>query len=636
MKLIESYTMRSHILSSFRSATMHLAQASIAIAATLVLAACGGGGTTADNGATTAGTVSNNGTAQSGLRALPAAYLTRRAVSYSPFRSGNRDTETVTDAMVKQDLDLLVAGGIGLIRLFDSSENVSARTLRLINDNHMDLKVHLGVYVNSFEYWNLDAATSANIQSLNDAEVARGVALANSYPSIVLAVSVGNETQVDWSTVNISSRRLAAYIQTVRGQIVQPVTTDDNYAVYAGKLPQHPAENQMSEVLAQIDFASIHTYAIEDAQYSNFADADSWPDWDWRQIGVTDTSKRAAAMMDAALGKTQRDYALARAYMDAKGKAQLPIIIGETGWKAVDPSGTGRYKFLANAANQKMYYDRLLSWVDATKNGSGPKSIIYFEAFDEPWKSSDDKWGLFNVSRQARYAIQGKNPNGGTWIYETKPGNVAYTDADAVFFVPPTLKAAVAASRYTLYADNATAGEVLAKTLTPDMTWDAFDGGTATRNEADASTSATGDGPNSLSIVPNPAFNTVQYGWGLLAHSATDVNDNLFAYAATGSLHFSIKTTYAGKMKIGIATDTEDRSGAEAYVLLSNGDRYGYCNTGVWCDVSIPLSALAAVNPNLDLHYVLNRFIISDKYVDTGNTPGATTKINIDKIYWSK
>jgi exo-beta-1,3-glucanase (GH17 family) len=629
--------MRSQTLNSFRSTANRLTQALTAIAAALVLAACGGGGTTTDNGVTTSATISNNGTAQTGLRALPAAYLTRRAVSYSPFRSGNRDTETVTDTMVKQDLDLLVAGGIGLIRLFDSSERVAARTLRLINDNHLDLKVHLGVYVNSFEYWNLDAATSANIQAFNDAEVARGVALANSYPDIVIAVSVGNETLVDWSTVNVSSKKLASYIQTVRGQIVQPVTTDDNYAVYAGKLPQHAAGNQISEVLAQIDFASIHSYPSEDAQYSNFADADTWPDWDWQQAGVSDVNLRAAAMMNAAIGKTKKDFAAVRTYLDAKGKAQLPIIIGETGWKAVDP-GTGRYKFMGHPANQKMYYDRLMTWVDSTKNSGGPKSIIYFEAFDEPWKGSDDKWGLFNVNRQARYVIQGKNTASATWVYEptNKTAGAPYVESDALYYMPPTLKTAITENRYTIYADTATPGEVLAKTLTPDMKWDAFDGGTATRNETDAITFAPGDGPNSLSIIPNPAFNTVQYGWGLLAHSATDVNDNLSAYAANGRLNFRINTTYAGKMKIGISTDTDSRSGAEAYVILSNGDSYGYCNTGVWCTVSIPLSALTAANPNLDLRYVLNRFIISDKYADTGNAPGATTKINIDNIYWSK
>ena len=632
MNPIENPTMRSNTLPSFQALSQRLLQATLAASATLLLLACGGGGTTTDNGATTANTTSNSGVSQSGLRALPDAYLVRRAASYSPFRSANRDTETITDAMVKQDLDLMVAAGIGLIRLFDSSEKVAARTLRLIKDNNLDLKVHLGVYINSYEYWNLSAAASANIQSINDAEVARGVALANSYPGIVVAVSVGNETQVDWSFVNVSSTRLASYIKTVRNQIVQPVTTDDNYAVYAGKLPHHPSENQMSDVLAQIDFASVHSYAIEDVQYSNFTDSDVWPDWDWQQMAVTPATSRAAAMMDAAVEKTKKDYGLARAYLDAKGKAQLPMIIGETGWKAADPSGTGRYKFLGHPANQKMYYDRLMTWLDASKSGSGPKSIIYFEAFDEPWKQSDDNWGLFNVNRQARYVIQAKNPASANWVYEPsgKAGGVAFTDADALYYQPPTLKTAIASSRYTVFADSVTAGETLALAATPDLRWDAF-GGTTAAYPTVSTASAPNDLGHSIEITPVPAV----YGWGLLYHSVSDSNENMSGYdTASGRLNFSIQTSHIGALEIGISSDTTDRSGAESFLRLTNGS-YGYCNTGAWCNVSIPLSAFKTANANLDLRYVLSRFIVADRYAYTGNT-AQTTKLNIDNIYWSK
>jgi hypothetical protein len=621
MTLIESYTMRSHTLPHATSFAHWLLQIALAATATLILTACGGSGTTTDTGAT-----------QSGLRALPDAYLTRRAVSYSPFRSSNRDTETITDSMVKQDLDLLVAGGIGLIRLFDSSEKVAARTLRIIKDNNLDLKVHLGAYINSYEYWNLDAAISANIQITNDAEVARSVALANSYPDIVLAVSVGNETQVDWSFVNVSSARLASYIKTVRSQVAQPVTTDDNYAVYAGKLPHHPAENQMSDVLAQIDFASVHTYAIEDVQFSNFSDSDVWPDWDWQQMAVPPASGRASAMMDAAVAKTKKDYALARTYMDEKGKSQLPIIIGETGWKAADPSGTGRYKFMGHPANQKMYYDRLMTWVDATKSTTGPKSAIYFEAFDEPWKGSDDKWGLFNVNRQARYAIQSKQPASATWVYEpsNKATGAAYTEADALYYQPPTLKTAVASNRYTVFADTVTPGETIASAATTDLRWDAFDGTTAAYPIV-TTAAAPSDANHSIEITPIPAV----YGWGLLYHSISDTNENLSGFdAASGTLNFSVKTGYVGTLEIGISTDTTDRSGAEAYVRLSNGN-YGYCNTGGWCNVSIPLSAFKAANDKLDLRYVLSRFIVADRFSYTGNTR-QVTKINIDNIFWSR
>lgn len=615
-----SFAMRFSSIFTFIARHTRLRLASLVGLATVGLIACGGGGTTTDNGVSA-----------SALRALPSNFSSLRAVAYSPYRTatsvGDRENEVITDAMVKQDLDLLVASGFGLIRMFDSSEKVAVRTLRVIAANNINLKVMLGIYVNSFEYdTSLSATAKAAIMAANDEEIARGVALANAYPNTVVAVSVGNETQVDWSFVQISSSQLAKYLKSVRSQIAQPVTTDDNYAVFAGKLPHHPAANQIGEVLAQIDFASIHSYPIEDVYYSNFSDSDAWPDWDSRQSS-------AAAMMTAAVGKTQKDYALARAYMDSKGKSQMPIIIGETGWRAADPSGTNRFKFLASPVNQKMYYDRLLAWADASVNAPGPKNIIYFEAFDEPWKGSDDKWGLFNVNREARYAVQAKNAPSATWVYEYKTGTTPYADSDAVFFQAPVAKTAVTANRYTIYASATPSGEVRASTLTPDIKWDAFDGGTATRNENDNVTDLTGnsDGAPSLSIIPNPA----NYGWGLLSHSDSNSTDNLSAFAATGTLNFSVKTQYVGTIRIGLSTDTDDRSGAQAYVSLTNGT-YGYCNTGVWCNVVIPLTAFKAVNANLDFRYLLNRFIIADIYSETGNTPGQTRQINLDAIYYAK
>ena len=211
-----SFAMRfSTIYTSLtRKTGVHLA--ALVSAAALALMACGGGGTTTDGGVTA-----------SGLRALPANFSTLRAVAYSPYRTAtsvdDRANENITDAMVKQDLDLLVASGFGLIRIFDSSDKVAIRTLRVIAANNINLKVMLGIYVNSFEYnTSLSASAKATIVAENDEEIARGVALANAYPATVVAVSVGNETQVDWSFVQISSSQLAKYLKTVRSQIAQP------------------------------------------------------------------------------------------------------------------------------------------------------------------------------------------------------------------------------------------------------------------------------------------------------------------------------------------------------------------------------------------------------------------------------
>ena len=137
------------------------------------LLSCGGGGVTSTAPSPEAMFIKSP-------RALPAEYLARKAVAYSPFRTNNRDTETVTAGMVKQDLDLLIQGNFRLIRLFDSSDKVAKLVLDVITDPSapLDMKVQLGAYVNSFKYETNPykiAATKAG----NDAELARVIALAD-------------------------------------------------------------------------------------------------------------------------------------------------------------------------------------------------------------------------------------------------------------------------------------------------------------------------------------------------------------------------------------------------------------------------------------------------------------------------
>ena len=612
------------ITAPYAAAKRLLSTFALGATAALVLNACGGGGTTSDQGSDTIAAASGTG-----LRALPSAFLNRKAAAYSPFRTATsvdgRATEVITDAQVKQDLDLLVTAGIGLIRLFDSSDKVALRTLRVIRANNIDIKVMLGVYVNSFEYAT-DPIARASAQAANQDEIARGVALANTYQSEVVAVSVGNETMVSWSFNPISTTTMAGYIKSVRDQISQPVTTDDNYAFYAGYARN--AAEQAGDVFRQIDFASIHTYPIEDVLYSNTSDSDPLPDWDWQQLAVTDTTKRADAMMAAAVAKTQKDYTLARNYLDKNGRANLPIVIGETGWKAADPSGTGRYRYLGHPVNQKIYLGRLLDWALASKTNSGPKGIVYFEAFDEPWKGSDDKWGLFNVNREARCSAQALN-TAATWAKEA--GTCA--DTAALFFAPPVTNPALAAPTLTIFNESVTGWPV-------GMRADAYQGGTFALTYPKLGDSAPSDLGASLAAshyLQLDTFTPASYGWGLLwQSSATPVITENMSGFASGSVHFSVKTTYAGKLRIGISSDTVLGAGAEAFVLVSNG-AYGYCNTGNWCDVNIPLSAFQAANPSLDLRYVLTRFSVSDVWDATGNTARTgMPPIALDNIYWSK
>ena len=236
----------------------------------VVLVACGGG----------SGSVPYTGVQ---IRQLSPEFSSRKAVAYSPYRTAANESglaaEVIPKANIKQDLDLLLAAGFRLIRLFDSDDKVARQTLEVIRDNNLNMKVQLGVYIQS----GADGANQANL--------ARAVVLANTFKDIVLAVSVGNENMVTWSFNKLDPTVMAGYIKTVRSQITQPITTDDNFLFWAS------VPTVITDV---IDFASLHTYSELDTVFN--------PDlWDWKQKSVP-AAQRAVAMMNASIVEARRQY----------------------------------------------------------------------------------------------------------------------------------------------------------------------------------------------------------------------------------------------------------------------------------------------------------------------------------------
>jgi exo-beta-1,3-glucanase (GH17 family) len=570
----------SHRLTSVRSII-----AIMGIALSMLLSSCGGGGVIPSAGVQ--------------LRPLSTEFTARKATAYSPFRSTNRDTETITPAMVKQDLDLLIAGGFKLIRMFDSSDAVAKLTLETIQNNNLDMKVMLGIYIQNGN------------DKFNQAEIARGIALANRFTNTVLAVSVGNETMVSWSFNPVDPKVMAGFIKTVRDNVTQPVTTDDNWAFFA---------NAPRIIIDSIDFAAIHTYPLADSVFTPGS-------WDWQQANVPAAS-RAVAMMDAAINSSKKDFNAVRSYLDSAGHTSMPIIIGEAGWKAV---ASGGESFRAHPVNQKLYFDALNAW---KASATGPKNIVYFEAFDEPWKAADDKWGLFNVNRQARYVIQNLYP---TSLWESG----SYAQADAIYYIPVVGNATIGANRYTLYSEVFNSLEVRP---VETIIWNAWDNGTTGFANEVSGAAAPSDPSKNIEITPKPAI----WGWGLALTLPTTAED-LSNFTSTGTLNFSIKTTYAGKLEVGFLTGSAaSNSLYDVYLAISPGD-YGYQNDGAWHQVSIPISAITPkgamafgmtdpTKAKLDMSRVTNPFVIADRYSVTGKAQNSniTTKIHVDGIYWSR
>ncbi len=572
--------------------------ASMVLLAMSLLACGGGGGAGGDVGGGGGGTDNQ----QTQLRSLPQAFTQREAVAYSPYRTSNRDAEVITKDMIEQDLRLLLKAGIGLIRLFDSSDAVGKKILEVITEKNLDLKVMLGLWI------------ASNADSFNQAEIARGIALARDFRSTVLAVSVGNETLVSWTAHPQQAAQLTTYIQTVRNGVTQPVTTDENWAVLAKETGQQDA----TSVIRAIDFVALHTYPLIDSVYNPTL-------WDWRQTSVA-ANLRASAMMDSAINRAKIEFNAVKTNLNSLGLSAMPIVVGETGWKAV-PSGNETQR--AHPVNQKMYWERLKAWKQSL---GGPSNVVLFAAFDEPWKGSDDKWGLFNVDRQARCAVQGLSSD-----FVAEAGSC--DASQAAYYVPVQNNGTVSAARYTVYADVAVTGEAK-PSVTPAM--NAWDNG-ATSVAAVVANTGSGDGANAMQITPRPK----DWGWGMTFEINNNPEDLSQFNTDSGRLNFSIKTTYPGKIEVGFLTGTAaDSSLYDVYLVLNPGD-HGYRNNGEWQQVSIPISLIRAAGAPafgmgnssaavLDMTKVTNPFVIADRFVKTGKTSSSQIPIVVDAIYWSK
>ncbi|MCY1721068.1 glycosyl hydrolase family 17 protein [Prolixibacteraceae bacterium Z1-6] len=298
-----------------------------------------------------------------------------RAVCYSGFRSGQHPdrgdgANNPTKEQVLEDLQIIQKNmGFNLIRLYDSGVN-SEMVLQIIQENNLDIKVLLGMWMNAelsahetcawltepIPQEELDANKVVNLKELE-----RGINLANKYPEIVAAVNVGNEALVDWNDHKMHVDTVIAYCQKVGNAIQQPVTVADNYEWWAA---------HGEKLAAAIDFISVHVYPV----------------WEGKDInqGLSYSIENIQKVRDALL--------------DAK------IVISEAGWASV----ASEFGERANEEKQLQYYNEFMKWSEEMNI-----TTFFFEAFDEDWKGNptdpwgaEKHWGLYTVDRQPKKAMQ--------------------------------------------------------------------------------------------------------------------------------------------------------------------------------------------------------------------------------------
>lgn len=306
-------------------------------------------------------------------RAMPASFSTGKAVSYGYVRPSGP-----TDADLLQDLALMDAAGFNLVRTY-IADAVTQRLFTLAASAFPSMRFQLGTGIGG------NVCDSTDNLRRRDTAIAQARAHAN-----VVAVSVANEA---WE---LSATCLAGHAAVLRSQITQPITYNDIGLFWVGRWTNGVPD----PLLPVIDFASLHTYPFLELG-----------GWDWRQTAVPAGPARAAAMMEAAMVYLKATHAwIARsAFRTSTGTtaylaASMPIVIGETGWKARETNPANAIEaHAARPVNQKWFGDLVREW---ETTGGGPK-VFYFVAFDETWKGTDDGWGLWDDSRRPRYGLCG-------------------------------------------------------------------------------------------------------------------------------------------------------------------------------------------------------------------------------------
>ncbi|MEO2049407.1 MAG: glycosyl hydrolase family 17 protein [Pirellulales bacterium] len=290
-----------------------------------------------------------------------------QGISYGPYREGQSPGGNLpTREQLNEDLNL-ISQHWNLIRMYGASE-VAEDVLEIIREEKLPLRVMLGAWITrESESETVDAKAAKAGKLANRKEIMSVIRLSNEYPDEMIAINVGNETQVYWTDHLTQAEVLIRNIQAVRDATLVPVTTADDFNFWN--------KPESKKIAQKIDFIALHIH----------------PMW----AGVESSN---------ALSWTKRIYAeICRNHPD------MMVVISEAGWATQVHSEGEQAKLIkgkASERDQELYYRQFTNW--ARKNKI---CTFFFEAFDEPWKGGshpnevEKHWGVFDVNRQSKVAL---------------------------------------------------------------------------------------------------------------------------------------------------------------------------------------------------------------------------------------
>jgi exo-beta-1,3-glucanase (GH17 family) len=292
-----------------------------------------------------------------------------QGISYGPYREKQSPGGDLPNRKeLTEDLNLL-SQHWSLIRMYGSSE-VSEDVLKIIHQKQLPLRVMLGAWITrESESETLNAKASKAAMLANRKEAMNVIRLANAYPDEVIAVNVGNETQVFWSDHLTRPEVLIRNIRAVRDATLVPVTTADDFNFW-----NKPESKRIAQ---ELDFIAMHVHAM----WAGLESAQAMP---W----------------------TERIYAEI-----CEKHPEKMVVISEAGWATQVHNQGEQAKLIKGKAGeqeQRLVYRQFTDWARKEKI-----CTFFFEAFDEPWKGGphpnevEKHWGVFRLNRKPKAALAG-------------------------------------------------------------------------------------------------------------------------------------------------------------------------------------------------------------------------------------
>ncbi len=274
-----------------------------------------------------------------------------KSASFAPFRRGQSPlTQTfATPAEIEGDLAAL-QGKVAGVRTYTAREG-----LELVPK----VAAKYGLTV-------MQGAWLGRDRTINEAEVAAVIHLANTYPDTIKRIIVGNEVLLRGE---LTSAEIEAQIRKVKQAVKQPVSYADVWEFWL----RHP------ELAAEVDYITVHFL----------------PYWEDDPVGVAHSMEHIVAIHDIV----------------AKAFPGKQIVIGEVGWPS---AGRSREDAVPGRWMEAEFLNEFA--LLAAQRGLDYNIV---EAFDQPWKSAHEgtmgaNWGLVDANRQAKFPLAGpivENPN---------------------------------------------------------------------------------------------------------------------------------------------------------------------------------------------------------------------------------